>query len=631
MKATSRTSICGFIAVVMAAISAQLAAHAQLTVQRPNNTVGSGSNAWSYLIMEGESYLDASEADGNPASGFGKLYNDAALVNFYGNPMLAPDSTASMQGALGTLGPSFGRFADKVTYQVVFSTPGDYYMYMRFTMFENGGNLAHYISEDSFFLPPGFNLDPELDWPIPGTTGSDDGGYTEGCCGSKGFLYILDYQGDGSRTDHSAGGDPGTNYWEGAFHWNQLFVSQFLSGIHTNEDGSPRAGSPFHYVVTPAMVGVPQNFTIAYREQGVTIDLFAFSTHSNMLNDYTQNQLDELLVSKKQVQDPGNVVTTPSNSWSFLIMEGESFAAKSNRNAATGFTAVAPGSTNVAFYGSPVLASSTTASGKGALFTQSPSFGRFSDKVSYQVQFSTPGDYYMYMRFTMFENGGNLAHYISEDSFFLPPGFNLDPQFDWPIPGSTGADDGGYTEGCCGSKGFLYILDFQGDGSRTDHSGGGDPGTNYWEGSFHWNQLFVSQFLSGIHTNEDGSPRAGTPFHYVVTPGMVGVPQNFTIAFRESGVTPDLLLFSTHTNMMNDYPQDVLDQIILQPKLDISPAGGNVAVSWPMAASGHLLESTSSLTSPSWTPVMDAAAIVGTRYNLTVAPTDTRYYRLRQR
>ena len=112
---------------------------------------------------------------------------------------------------------------------------------------------------------------------------------------------------------------------------------------------------------------------------------------------------------------------------------------------------------------------------------------------------------------------------------------------------------------------------------------------------------------------------------------MVGVPQNFTIAFRETGVTPDLFLFSTHTNMMNDYPQDVLDQIILQPKLDITRAGADALVSWPMAASGYLLESSSSLTSPSWTAVMDAAAIAGNRYNLTVTPTGTKYYRLRQR
>src|SRR6266516_8136968 len=147
---------------------------------------------------------------------------------------------------------------------------------------------------------------------MPSTSDADNGRYCKGCCGNAGFLFILDYQGNGSRTAHNNTEVP--NYWEGNFHWNQLFASEFLSGIHTNADGTARARSPFHYVVTPAMVGVPQNFTIAYREQGVTPDLFLFSTYTNLLNDYTQEQLDQLLVSKVAVQDSGNVVPTTSNS-----------------------------------------------------------------------------------------------------------------------------------------------------------------------------------------------------------------------------------------------------------------------------------------------------------------------------
>jgi hypothetical protein len=496
-------------------------------------------------------------------------------------------------------------------------------------MFENSANGGNntYLNEDSFFLPPDFNKDPQFDWEPPGTSGTDDGGYTEGCCGGAGFLHILDYQGDGSRTDHSTD----TNYWEGNFHWNQLFASQFLNATtFTNADGSPRAGNPFHYVVTPAMVGVPQSFTIATREPGITIDLLLFSTYTNLLNDYTQNQLDQLLVKKVQVQDPGNVVTAPSNSWSYLVMEGEDFSSKSNRNLTAGFAAVAPGSTNLDAYGAIILGTNTTASGKGALGTVGTSFSRFSDKVNYQVQFAYPGDYYLYMRFTMFENSANGGNntYLNEDSFILPPDFNKDPQFDWDPPGTAGADDGGYTEGCCGGAGFLHILNYQGDGSRTDHS----TDTNYWEGNFHWNQLFASQFLNATtFTNADGSPRAGTPFHYVVTPAMVGVPQSFTIASREPGITPDLFLFSTYTNLLNDYTQEQLDQLILQPKLYINNDGPNVVVSWPTTASGYVLESSSSLLPASWSPVQTPAAFVGTRYNLTVAPAGSQYYRLRQR
>jgi len=632
MKKLSFGKIIPFAAGVM--VLTLTAANAQVTAQNPCNKVNSGTNAFNYLVMEGESFIDSTKVAA-AGSGFVKVYNDEALTSFYGGPILATNTGASMQGALFTQSPSFGRFSDFVTYQVAFETPGDYYFYMRFTMFENGGNTTHYISEDSFILPPDFNKDPENDWTPPGSSGADDGGYCEGF-GATGFLEILDYQGNGSRTDRSGEDSAtpnGTNYWEGKFHWNQLHVSSFLSAVNTNADGTPRAGNPFHYVVTPAMVGVPQNFTIAFREAGVTIDLFLFSTHTNMMNDYTQSQLDDLFVNKVAAQQPENTVATPTNTYPFLVMEAENFFAKTNRDLSKGFASVTVGSTNLSFYGPPILATNTGASGKGALFTQSPAFGLFSDFVSYRVQFSTPGDYYLYMRFTMFENGGNTTHYISEDSFFLPPDFNLNPETDWPQPGSPSANDGGYCEGF-GSVGFLMILDYQGNGTRTDRSGEDSAtpnGTNYWEGKFHWNQLFVSSFLSATITNTDGSPRAGSVFHYVVTPGEVGIPMNFTIAFREAGVTPDLFLFSTHTNLLNDYTQAQLDTQYLSPQLTVSSSGGNVVVSWPTSASGFILESTPSLSPVSWTAVQQGATLAGSRYNLTLpAPSGTQLFRLRK-
>jgi len=329
------------------------------------------------------------------------------------------------------------------------------------------------------------------------------------------------------------------------------------------------------------------------------------------------------------VQRPGNVVGSGSNAWSYLVVEGESYASSQDGDDTTGFGKVYNDAALADAYGSPLLPTNSTASMQAALGTIGAGFSRFSDKVTYQMVFSTPGDYYMYMRFTMFENSspGNNT-YLNEDSFYLPPDFNKDPQFDWDPPGTAGSDDGGYVDGCCGSAGYLYILDYQGDGSRSDHS----TDVPYWEGNFHWNQILAGQFLSPtVFTNADGSPRAGNPFHYVVTPAMVGVPQSFTIASREPGITPDLFLFSTYTNLLNDYTQEQLAELILQPKLYIANAGTNVVVSWPTTASGYRLESSGSLTSPSWSPVMDSATIVGTRYNVPVTPAGTRYYRLRQR
>jgi hypothetical protein len=271
-----------------------------------------------------------------------------------------------------------------------------------------------------------------------------------------------------------------------------------------------------------------------------------------------------------------------------------------------------------------MLTTNTGASMGAALGTTIPQGANYSDKVTYQVVFSTPGDYYLYMRFTMFENsinGGNNT-YLNEDSFYVPPDFNKDPQLDWTPSGAGGANNGGYTEGF-GAFGFMQILDYQGNGTRTQHH----TDTNYWEGNFHWNQVTSSQFLNPATQGEPGSN-----YNYVVTPAMVGVPQNFTIASREPGVTPDVFLFSTHTNLMNDYTQEQLDQL-LQPKLYISPSGGGVVISWPTSASGYVLESTTSLSPTSWTPVMDGidpATLVGNRYNLPVTPVGTKFYRLRQ-
>jgi hypothetical protein len=645
MKKASLSRITRFVAGMIAISSAQFAATAQVpefgavTAQNPCNRAGSGSNAFHFLVMEGESYFDNSKLqDPSNGLGFQKVYNDGTNFSLaYSNAVLATNTSASLQGAIFAVAPNFTRFFDKVTYQVVFSEPGDYYMYMRYTEFESGVNLANYGNEDSFVFPPDFNKDPQSDWDPPGSVGADDGGYIEGF-GAHGFNMILNYHGDtngpgaASRTEYHTAAN--TNFWEGNFHWTQLFISSFLNGAITNADGTPRAGTAVHYVVTPGMVGIPQNFTIAYREQGVAIDQWLFSTHTNLLNDYMQQELDDLFVNKVAVQQPENTVVTPTNTYPFLEVEGENFIAKTNRNLNVGFAAVTVGSTNVAFYGSAILATNTTSSHKGALFAVSPNFTRFFDKVAYRMTFSQPGDYYVYMRYTEFESGVNLANYGNEDSFIFPPDFNKDPQFDWVPQGTTGADDGGYIEGF-GAHGFNMILDYHGDtngpgaASRTEYHTAAN--TNVMEGTFHWTQLFISSFLNGAITNADGTPRAGNAVHYVVTPGMVGIPQSFTIAFREQFVAIDQWLFSTHTNLLNDYTQAQLDQQYLSPGMTISSSGGNVVVSWPASASCFILESTPSLSPVNWTAVQQGAALSGSRYNLTLTgPTGNQYFRLRQ-
>ncbi|MFO1499221.1 MAG: hypothetical protein U1G07_12640 [Verrucomicrobiota bacterium] len=330
-----------------------------------------------------------------------------------------------------------------------------------------------------------------------------------------------------------------------------------------------------------------------------------------------------LLAAQLSIQSPSNVIGTGTNAWAYLIVEGENYASEMDEDPAAGFGRVDNTGSITNFLGNPVLSTNTTASKKGALYTQTI-FNQHADKVTYQVQFAKPGTYYLYMRFTMFENGGNTANYLNEDSFFLPPDFGKDPQTDWPL-----SDRGGYAEGCC-DGGFLTIKDD--DGTAVSHSGGGDEGAAYWEGNFHWNELKSSQFLDAA---TQGDP--GVRFKYEVTESQVGKPLDFTVSYREGGVTIDLWLFSTNPNLMDDYTQAELDQLLLAigapvtPSLAVSLTGKNLVLTWPTSATGFVLEATAALSPATWTPVATAAVVAGDKNSVTIdASSGTQFYRLRK-
>ncbi len=591
----------------------------KVTVQDPHNVVGTGNNAWSYLILEGENY--AAETDATPGFGFTRAFADGTVpaLSFYENPVLATNTTASGKGALWMQpAPKHG---DKVNYQVQFAHPGTYYLYMRFTMFENGSNPAHYLNEDSFFVPPNWGKDPQTDWPLS-DAGGQNGGYTEGCCDGAGYLFIPEKGGGGVRVSHSAD----TNYWEGNFHWNDLYSSQFLNAT---TQGEPKVRRK--YEVTPDQVGKPLTFTLSNRENGTAIDLFLFSTHPDLMNTYSHDELDQLFLTppgQLSIQDPAKTVGSGADAWTYLAVEGESYFAETNEAEGVGFTRAYVDGTVPALsaYGNPVLATNSTASGYGALWTQPAA--KHGDKVTYRMQFAKPGTYYLYMRFTMFENGSNPAHYLNEDSFFVPPDWGKDPQTDWPLS-DAGGQNGGYTEGCCDGAGYLFIPEKGGSGLRVSHS----ADTNYWEGNFHWNDLYSSQFLNA---ETQGAPKVRRK--YEVTAEMVGHPLTWTISNRENGTAVDLWLFSTHPDLMDKYSQEELDAIILAPAatapgtvaLSISRSGNNVLISWPASADGYGLEAAGTLSAPVWTPVADVPAVAAGQKTVTVsASAGPKYYRLK--
>ncbi|MGE3311717.1 MAG: hypothetical protein AB7O66_17255, partial [Limisphaerales bacterium] len=420
----------------------------------------------------------------------------------------------------------------------------------------------------------------------------------------------------------SAGDEAGRAFWEGNFHWNALISSQFLV---PETQGEPRVH--FKYEVTEEMLGKPLEWTVSYREGGTTIDLFLFSTSPDLEKNYSEAELDQLLVPASDdvtVQDPGNMVGTGDTAWSYLVLEGEDYDAKSNEATDVGFAKVDNTDTVKSFLDNPVLGANTTASGNGALWTQTV-FSQHIDKVTYKVQFSKPGTYYLYMRFTMYENGGNETHYLNEDSFFVPPDFGKDPQTDWPL-----SDRGGYAEGCCADAGYLYLQE-PGSDERVNMSAGDEAGRAFWEGNFHWNALISSQFLV---PESQGEPRVH--FKYEVTEEMLGKPLNWTVSYREGGTTIDLFLFATNPDLEKDYSEADLDRLLLGgggsgASLAISRNGARVVLSWPVASAGYVLESAAALPTASWTLESGAVVVVGDQNTVTVdAGPGARYFRLRK-
>ena len=566
---------------------------APIAIQDSTHVGGAGDTTWPYLLLEGENYIAKTAA---PEQGFIRVDDSGIRTNFLGNPVLGTNTTASGGGALFTQ-TGFSEHLDKITYRVQFSTAGTYYVYMRFTMFENGSNLAHYISEDSFFVPPDFNKDPQFDWPFP------RGGYVEGCC-DGGFLMIKER---GVITEHRSG----TNFWEGNFHWSELKTSQFNNPATQGEPGVR-----IKYEVTTSMLNKPLDFTISSREGGVTIDAFLFAMNPDLLNIYNGFELDHMLINPVSKQNLGNTVGEGDAAWWYFNVEGEDFDARTNPNPLAGFTRVDNSAYRSNILENPILGTNSTASGGGALFTQTV-FQEHADKATYQVQFAKAGTYYLYMRFTMFDNGGNLAHYLNEDSFFVPPDFGQDPQTGWPLP------RGGYVEGCC-DGGFLMIND---RGVISEHRGG----TNYWEGNFKISELKTSQFNNPL---TQGDP--GVRIQYEVTEAMVGKPLEFTISYREGGLTIDSFIFSTNPDMLTAYGQSELEKVVFQIsaglELKATKTGANLVLSWPVSAEGFQLEYTGDLTTPvQWTVSTDVPVVNGANNEVTVpAGTGTRFFRLHQ-
>ena len=66
------------------------------------------------------------------------------------------------------------------------------------------------------------------------------------------------------------------------------------------------------------------------------------------------------------------------------------------------------------------------------------------------------------------------------------------------------------------------------------------------------------------------------------------------------------------------------------PSLTVARDGSSVVISWPASAAGFTLQSTSSLGAPDWKAVSDTPVQDGQNLKVTVTPTGTSFYRLKQ-
>ncbi len=146
----------------------------------------------------------------------------------------------------------------------------------------------------------------------------------------------------------------------------------------------------------------------------------------------------------------------------------------------------------------PILPASSNALGGEALLA---GFSGSNSTASYHLVFNTPGTYYVYLHLTTFDSGAEPANFYNEDSIFISTALT-----------ATSTTD---------------IFDFDIKNAA--------PGSGYWEGNFHWQQVKLrnaSSFLA-----------------YNIQPADLGKALTLQIANRENGATIDYILLSTKSGL----------------------------------------------------------------------------------
>jgi hypothetical protein len=85
------------------------------------------------------------------------------------------------------------------------------------------------------------------------------------------------------------------DFWDGQFHWALMGVAVDVDADNMFVSDN---GHGIQYEVTDADVGTVQTFEIGSREHYGVIDGFVFSTSRQLLEDFTQEQMDEFFLNR---------------------------------------------------------------------------------------------------------------------------------------------------------------------------------------------------------------------------------------------------------------------------------------------------------------------------------------------
>jgi hypothetical protein len=167
----------------------------------------------------------------------------------------------------------------------------------------NRDNTTNYGNEDSFYVPPTFNANSTSDW--IGYEGVDEFGDPKTGDGSRdgyidGFASLVNIMSGGDVATHNSTDE---DFWDGQFHWIWLNRANDMGA-----DGNfiSFSGHGIRYEVAEADVGTVLSYEISTREPYGAIDGLLFSTSTTLLEDYTQEQIDEFFLNRS-VGVPGDV------------------------------------------------------------------------------------------------------------------------------------------------------------------------------------------------------------------------------------------------------------------------------------------------------------------------------------